>query len=105
MENKKIDIVRTTGDVEIRAPSIDAETNESVWFHMEDSTHKFKMGLGDILSAIRFAEEQGIVPELSNDWWFRVSVLYPQIFESDDEGEIRCVDSKQKLEEMSKDTN
>lgn len=91
MKDKRIDIARTTGDVEMRVPSKNAETNESVWFYMEDSTHEFKMGLGDILSAIRFAEEQGIVPELPNGWWFRVSVLYPQNFESDDEGEIRCV--------------
>lgn len=96
---------KTTGDVDVIV-SASSNTNESVWFHMQDSAHKFKIGLGDIVSAINFAEDQGLVPELPDDWWLAMSVQYPEYFEYvEEEGKTRCVDSKQKLEEMSRHTN
>ena len=45
---------------------------EEYLFHLKDSHHDFTIGLIDILRCLKFAEENGAVPELPTDWWLSV---------------------------------
>lgn len=54
---------------------------EILWFSLKKGEELFRMGLSDILLCLKFAEEQGEVPELPPSWWVRLSALYPQIKE------------------------
>lgn len=42
-------------------------------FELKDSVHTFNIGLLDILKCIKFAEDEGIVPKLPEEWWISIS--------------------------------
>ena len=64
-----------TIDVDYSSPLWENE-GEAVFFHLQDSSHEFRMGLRDILKCIKVAEEQGIIPSLPKTWWDDLSSTY-----------------------------
>lgn len=50
--------------------------NETIYFALKDKDRGFSLGLITILECLRFAEEQGEVPELPNDWWISIINKY-----------------------------
>jgi hypothetical protein len=45
-------------------------------FALKDQHHEFSMGLTTILQCLRFAEDQGAIPDLPEDWWIAVRGRY-----------------------------
>ena len=45
------------------------DTDEIVWFRLSDKDHTFIVCQSDILQALRFAEKEGMIPELPSVWW------------------------------------
>ncbi len=52
------------------------ECFENYLFHMKNKNHEFTIGLIDILNCVKFAEEQGALPEIPGDWWIEVKSHY-----------------------------
>ena len=52
------------------------ESEETVFFLLQDSSHEFTMGLSDILKCVQLAEKEGFVPLLPKDWWSTVANSY-----------------------------
>ena len=59
-----------TGDV---VKDMDVDREEYLFFLLKNETNEFTIGLGDILECLKFAEEQGEVPELPQEWWWKMS--------------------------------
>lgn len=87
------DTAEMTGEVQIDYPK---NSKDSVWFFLRDTMHDFKIGLSDIISALKFSEENGYVPALPEPWWNEMRKIYPEIFEDDDvSGRVQsCENSK-----------
>ena len=49
---------------------------DNYYFYLKDSVHEFTISLQEILKCVKFAEEEGVIPELSKDWWNKISTLY-----------------------------
>lgn len=64
---------KLTGDVE---EILCTECYESYLFSLRDNDHEFSIGLIDILRCLKFAEEQGAVPPISEKWWIDVVDRY-----------------------------
>lgn len=47
-------------------------------FAMKDNSHKFSIGLFTILRCLKIAEREGVVPQLSDEWWLLVDNRYPR---------------------------
>ena len=73
MNNTIPEQARLTYDVE---KSTCENCFESLLFHLKDSTHEFTIGLIDVLKCIKFAEEEGSLPELPPEWWIDVKNHY-----------------------------
>lgn len=56
----------------------DPELKDALYFLLQDSVHQFTIGLSDVLSCLKFAEEKGEIPELPQSWWIQISDLYPE---------------------------
>lgn len=52
------------------------ECNEEYLFALKDSYHEFSIGLTTIISCIAFAEKEGVVPELPEEWWYKIRSRY-----------------------------
>lgn len=52
------------------------ECEEQYLFAMKDKTHEFSIGLSTILACLILAEQDGLVPELPEDWVIRVLNSY-----------------------------
>lgn len=65
-----------TGDV---AKDMDVDREEYLFFLLKNETSEFTIGLGDILECLKFAEEQGEVPKLPQEWWWKLSEVYPRL--------------------------
>ena len=65
-----------TGDV---VKDMDVDREEYLFFLLKNETNEFTIGLGDILECLKFAEEQGEVPELPQEWWWKMSEVYPRL--------------------------
>ena len=50
--------------------------NETILFAMRDNERTFAIGLTTILRCLHFADEQGEVPKLSEEWWIAVKKKY-----------------------------
>lgn len=59
--------------------TLNPDGEDILWFSLKKGDIPFKIGLSDILTCLRFAEEQGEVPELPRMWWIRVSSMYSKI--------------------------
>lgn len=57
----------------------DPEAKDHIYFLLKDTSHTFTIGLSDILECLKFAEEKGEVPELSEEWWYMLYGMYPQL--------------------------
>lgn len=65
-----------TGDV---VKDTDVDREEYLFFLLKNETSEFTIGLGDILECLKFAEEQGEIPELPQEWWWKMSEVYPRL--------------------------
>ena len=65
-----------TGDV---VKDMDVNREEYLFFLLKNKTHESAIGLGDILECLKFAEEQGEVPELQQEWWWKMSEDYQRL--------------------------
>lgn len=73
-ENDLPETAEVTGNVkEIYNP----ENKDSIWFELKKGDEKFKIGLSDILSCLKFAERTGEIPKLPSEWWSIIEGLYP----------------------------
>lgn len=45
-------------------------------FALRDRHHDFSLGIDTVLQCLRFAEQQGAIPELPADWWIAVRGRY-----------------------------
>ena len=52
------------------------ECLEEYLFLMRDKDHEFYIGLKTILSCVAFAEKEGIIPSLLEDWWHEIRCRY-----------------------------
>ena len=50
--------------------------NETIYFALRDKDRTFSIGLTTILECLCFAEEQGEIPTLPNEWWNSVKNKY-----------------------------
>lgn len=57
------------------------DADEKVFFHLQDKTHEFMMGLKDILQCLKFAEDENLVPTLPEEWWSAMNGIYPGLNE------------------------
>lgn len=46
-----------------------SEKEEHYYFHLKDNIHEFTMGLKEILLCIHFAEDEGLIPKVPDEWW------------------------------------
>lgn len=58
---------------------MDVDKEEYLFFLLKNGLNEFTIGLGDILECLKFAEEQGEVPELPKEWWYKMSDVYPRL--------------------------
>lgn len=49
---------------------------EEYIFQMQDKYHEFSIGLTTVLSCLAFAQQQGAVPPLPEDWWIEINNRY-----------------------------
>ena len=52
------------------------ECGETHLFRLKDKNHEFVLGLQDIIRCLHFAEKEGAVPKLPDDWWFNLRNRY-----------------------------
>ncbi len=52
------------------------DCEETVWFHMSVGDNEFRMGLGNMLECLMFAEDCGFIPNLPWDWWSKLPESY-----------------------------
>lgn len=71
----RIPISTPSGEI-IRHYDVNATDEETVFFHLVDTSHEFVMGLKDILKCVKMAEKQGLIPELPGSWWDMISEDY-----------------------------
>ncbi|MHB0818499.1 hypothetical protein ACYCFK_09485 [Stutzerimonas stutzeri] len=45
-------------------------------FALKDKHHEFSLGITTVLECLRFAESQGAIPELPDEWWIAVDGRY-----------------------------
>ncbi len=57
------------------------DSDELLYFHLRSKETDFTMGLSDILACLKFAEKEGMVPELSEQWWDKMYGVYPELQE------------------------
>ena len=61
---------------EIKDHTTCEECLEEYLFLMRDKDHEFYIGLNTILSCLAFAEKEGIVPKLPEEWWCEIRCRY-----------------------------
>lgn len=57
------------------------DSDELLYFHLRLKETDFTMGLSDILTCLKFAEKEGMVPELPEQWWNKMYGTYPELQE------------------------
>lgn len=50
-----------------------AKCDNPVVFRLRDNYHEFTLGLDTILQCLHFAEEQGAIPPIPDDWWYEMT--------------------------------
>ena len=50
--------------------------SETIYFALQDNERTFSIGLQTVLQCLRFAEEQGEVPKLPQEWWHAIIHKY-----------------------------
>ncbi|EPC00571.1 hypothetical protein L861_06435 [Litchfieldella anticariensis FP35 = DSM 16096] len=53
--------------------------DEYMVFALKDQHHQFTLGLETVLQCMKFAEQEGVVPSLPEEWWLQVSSRYQNI--------------------------
>lgn len=67
-----------TGDV---FQDFDTEDEDYLYFLLKDETGEFVIGLSYIIQCLKFAEEQGEIPEFPNDWWCTIAEIFPRLYD------------------------
>lgn len=62
---------------------IDVTKEDFLFFLLKNGTNKFTIGLGNILECLKFAENRGD-SELPQEWWWKMSEVYPRLETYDD---------------------
>lgn len=57
-------------------PEPTASCDEPVVFLLKDKYHEFSLDMKTLLTCLRFAEEQGAIPELPGEWWLSMNSRY-----------------------------
>lgn len=50
--------------------------DEPAFFVLQDKHREFSVSLSTVLSCLKFAEEQGVIPTLPDKWWWAVESRY-----------------------------
>ena len=59
--------------------SFDPRMEDHLYFLLKNNLGEFTIGLKEILQCLQYAEKQGEVPHLSEDWWKEVQKIYPEM--------------------------
>lgn len=79
-ENQFVNEIPETAEFEDEVERIlEPDAEDILWFSLKKGDIPFKIGLSDVLMCLKFAEQQGEVPELSRLWWIQVSTMYPKL--------------------------
>ena len=73
---EKVDNVASLVDNKAIEHSDCEECNENYIFKLRDNEHEFYIGLTTILSCLAFAQAEGAVPEIDEDWWINIRNAY-----------------------------
>ena len=52
------------------------ECLENYIFKLRDKEHEFFVGLTTILSCLLFAESEGAIPRINDEWWIAINNVY-----------------------------
>ena len=80
MENKTLELAKAKDELIIDS---DQESEERAYFHLKDSTHEFLLGLNDLLKCVKFAEDEGLVLNLTVEWWLAMDAEYHNLYGHD----------------------
>lgn len=58
------------------APMLCESCSEKYLFHLKNKSGEFSVGLIDVLKCLAFAEREGAVPPISEEWWLAVQRHY-----------------------------
>lgn len=50
-----------------------AKCDNPIVFRLRDNYHEFTLGLNTVLQCLHFAEEQGAIPPIPEDWWYEIT--------------------------------
>lgn len=77
MPNKNvINTAEPTGEVLLQFQD---DKDDFLYFRLKEKDHEFMMRLSDILECLKFAQEEGYIPEISQKWWAEISEFYPHL--------------------------
>jgi hypothetical protein len=68
--------------IENRAQPLDLSRTEiqgepdDLVFALRDRHHTFSMDIATVLQCLQFAEQEGAIPELPDDWWTAIGRRY-----------------------------
>ena len=80
MKEEKLPTATPTGKITKDFNPI-KDVEEKVFFHLQDSTHEFTMGLKSILQCLKFAEDENVIPKLPQDFWSAMYGEYHGLYE------------------------
>ncbi|KGQ52481.1 hypothetical protein [Gallibacterium anatis] len=49
------------------------ECDEPAYFVLQDKYHSFSLSLSTLLNCLKFAENEGVIPAIGEEWWLKVS--------------------------------
>jgi hypothetical protein len=50
--------------------------SDDLVFALRDSHHTFSMDIATVLQCLQFAEQEGAIPQLPDDWWTAIGRRY-----------------------------
>ena len=63
-------------DNSIKEHGICEECMEEYVFTMRDNYHEFQLGLTTILTCLAYAQMEGAVPPISEEWWIKTGIRH-----------------------------
>lgn len=76
-----MDAKRMPDPAEIMEDVVLGDCDEMLYFHLQAQGVEFTLGLSDILACLKFAEREGIVPQIPVSWWCEMYGIYPELEE------------------------
>lgn len=53
-----------------------SQCDEPVIFVLKDNYHEFSLNLSTLLQCLKFAETEGSIPAIPQEWWDNISTRY-----------------------------